>query len=96
MARVAGEHGVSRAQVALAWVRQQEAVTAPIAVEHLEDAVASVDPTLGEDELKALSADHAPRFAKGFSQRRACAAFSAPAPDTISLEIDGISNRRMA
>ena len=55
---VAEERGVSRAQVALAWVRQQEAVAAPIVgatkTQHLDDAVASVDLWLDDDELDAL------------------------------------------
>ena len=68
--RIAAERGVPRAQVALAWVRQQEAVTAPIVgatkMQHLEDAVASVDLELTADELDALGADYAPRFNEGF------------------------------
>ncbi|MCM6763149.1 aldo/keto reductase [Rathayibacter sp. ZW T2_19] len=70
VARIAEERGVPRAQVALAWVRQQEAVTAPIVgatkMHHLEDAVASVELELTADELTALGADYAPRFNEGF------------------------------
>ena len=68
--RIATERGVPRAQIALAWVRQQEAVTAPIVgatkMQHLEDAVASVDVELTAEELEALGADYAPRFNEGF------------------------------
>ncbi|MBO0984841.1 aldo/keto reductase [Rathayibacter sp. SD072] len=70
VARIAEERGVPRAQVALAWVRQQEAVTAPIVgatkMHHLEDAVASVELELTAEELTALGADYAPRFNEGF------------------------------
>ncbi|QHC67210.1 aldo/keto reductase [Rathayibacter sp. VKM Ac-2759] len=70
VARIAGERGIPRAQVALAWVRQQPVVTAPIVgatkMQHLEDAVASVDVELTPDELEALGADYAPRVNEGF------------------------------
>lgn len=55
--------------MALAWVRQQEAVTAPIVrpqLHHLDDAVASLDVELTADELEALGADYAPRANEGF------------------------------
>ncbi|MEO7016165.1 MAG: aldo/keto reductase, partial [Leifsonia sp.] len=55
---IAEERGVTRAQVALAWVRQQEAVSSPIVgvtkPQHLDDAVASVDLELATDELERL------------------------------------------
>lgn len=70
VAWVAEERGVPRAQVALAWVRQQRAVTSPIVgatkLEHLEDAVASVDITLTEAETTALEAMYVPRDPEGF------------------------------
>jgi len=70
VARLAEERGVSRAQIALAWVRQQQAVTAPIVgatkMHHLDDAVASVDLELSAEELSALGADYAPRSNEGF------------------------------
>jgi aryl-alcohol dehydrogenase (NADP+) len=63
---VAAARGVSRAQVALAWVRQQEVVTAPIVGAtkplHLDDAIASVDLVLDADELAALEAPYVPRL----------------------------------
>jgi aryl-alcohol dehydrogenase (NADP+) len=68
--RIAGDHGVSRAQVALAWVRQQSAVTAPIVgatkPQHLADAVASLELTLTREELDALEAPYTPRRPEGF------------------------------
>jgi len=70
VAQVAGDRGVHRAQVALAWVRQQPAVTSPIVgatrAEHLVDAIASVDLTLTDDELARLAAPYRPRAAEGF------------------------------
>ncbi len=67
---VAQERGVSRAQVALAWVRQQDAVTSPIVgatkPHHLSDAVASVDLTLTAAELARLEEPYVTRAAEGF------------------------------
>ena len=62
---VAGARGVSPAQVALAWVRQQDVVVAPIIGAskplHLEDALTSLDLTLDAEELAALEAPYTPR-----------------------------------
>lgn len=70
VASIADRRGVSRAQVALAWVRQQSAVTAPIVgatkAAHLDDAVASLDVVLDADELAALEAPYTPREPEGF------------------------------
>src|SRR3954462_5488051 len=53
VAKIAESRGVSRAQVALAWVLRQPAVTAPIVGAtkpgHLEDAIAAVDLELSDD-----------------------------------------------
>ncbi len=68
--RVATARGVSMAQAALAWVRQQAAVTAPIVgatkPQHLADAIASLDITLTEDEIAALTAPYVPQRPEGF------------------------------
>jgi aryl-alcohol dehydrogenase-like predicted oxidoreductase len=65
VASVAEARGVTRAQVALAWVRQQEVVTAPIVGAtrpgHLGDAIASVDLVLDDDEVATLEAPYVPR-----------------------------------
>lgn len=67
---VADARGVPRAQVALAWVRQQEAVTSPIVgatkPRHIDDAVASVGITLTQDELDRLEAPYVVRAPEGF------------------------------
>jgi 1-deoxyxylulose-5-phosphate synthase len=68
--RVAEARGASRAQVALAWVLAQPAVTAPIVgatkPQHLEDAIAAVDLELTDDELDVLEADYVPHAPSGF------------------------------
>jgi aryl-alcohol dehydrogenase-like predicted oxidoreductase len=70
VAAVAGERGVSRAQVALAWVLQQPAVTAPIVgvtrPEHLSDAVAAVDLRLDGDELRRLEEHYVPHLPEAY------------------------------
>jgi aryl-alcohol dehydrogenase-like predicted oxidoreductase len=67
---VAGERGVPRAQVALAWVLAQEAVTAPIVgatkPDHLEDAIAAEALELSDDELQALEEHYVPHAPTGF------------------------------
>ncbi len=67
---VASSRGVSPAQVALAWVRQQAPVTAPIVgatkAAHLADAVASVDLELSDEECALLEAPYTPREPSGF------------------------------
>ncbi|MFE9031731.1 aldo/keto reductase [Streptomyces iakyrus] len=63
--RIAGERGVPRARVALAWLLHQPAVTAPIVGAsrpgHLEDAVAAVETELSDKELEELERPYGPR-----------------------------------
>ena len=70
VAAIAKARGVTMAQVALAWVRQQPAVTAPIVgvtkQQHLDDAIASLGITLTGDELDALEAPYMPQRPEGF------------------------------
>lgn len=70
VAQVAAERHVSRAQVALAWVAQQPAVTAPIfgatRPQHLEDAVAAVQLQLSDEELDRLQRHYVPHAIEGF------------------------------
>ena len=69
VARVAARRGVSRAQVALAWVMAQPAVTSPIVgvtrAAHLADAVAAVDLELRGVELEELGAGYLPHAVAG-------------------------------
>jgi 1-deoxyxylulose-5-phosphate synthase len=70
VAAVAGERGVPRAQVALAWLLHQPTVTAPIVgatkLAHLSDAVAAVELELTDDEVARLEAPYAPHEVAGF------------------------------
>jgi aryl-alcohol dehydrogenase-like predicted oxidoreductase len=70
VAAVAAERGVSRAQIALAWVLHQPAVTAPIVgvtkPAHLTDALAAVELRLGDDELRRLEEHYVPHTPEGF------------------------------
>ena len=67
---VAERHGVSRAQVALAWVRQQGPVTAPIIgatkPEHLDDALESLELALEPDDIDLLETPYTPRNPEGY------------------------------
>jgi 1-deoxyxylulose-5-phosphate synthase len=69
VAKVAADRGLSRAQVALAWIAGHPAVDAPIVgatkPEHLDDAVASVDVVLTDDEVDALEAPYRPHSIAG-------------------------------
>lgn len=70
VAAVADELQVSRAQVALAWVMQQPAVTAPIVgvtkLGHLDDAVAAAGLTLSPEHLARLAEPYVPHAPEGY------------------------------
>ena len=63
--------GVSRAQVALAWMLSKPFITAPIIgatkPHHLEDAVAAPSLTLTPEEIASLEAPYVPHPVLGFS-----------------------------
>jgi 1-deoxyxylulose-5-phosphate synthase len=69
VARIAAERGVSRAQVALAWVASRPGVSAPIVgatkPHHLTDAVASLELTLTPDEVDRLEKPYGTRPVAG-------------------------------
>ncbi|MET8517444.1 aldo/keto reductase [Streptomyces sp. NPDC005077] len=71
VAAIADERGDTRAQVALAWLLRQPGVTAPIVgatkPQHLDDAVASVDLRLSDDDCKRLEEHYSPRGIVGFA-----------------------------
>jgi aryl-alcohol dehydrogenase-like predicted oxidoreductase len=66
---VARRRGLPTAQVALAWLLHRPGVTAPIVgatrAEHLEDALAAEQLSLGEDELADLEAPYVPHAVSG-------------------------------
>jgi 1-deoxyxylulose-5-phosphate synthase len=65
VATVAATRDVSPAQVALAWLLQQPAVTAPIVGatrgEHIDDATAATQLTLTTEEITQLEQPYQPR-----------------------------------
>ena len=69
--RIANDRGVSPAQVALAWVSRHPSVVAPIVgatkPHHLDDAVASLDLSLGDEEAALLEEPYVPRGVAGFA-----------------------------
>ena len=71
VAEIAEERGVNRAQVALAWISRQPGVSAPIVgatkPAHLEDAIASVQLVLDDDECRRLEEHYEPRSVAGHS-----------------------------
>jgi aryl-alcohol dehydrogenase (NADP+) len=66
---LADSRGVSPAQVGLAWLLAQPAVTSPIvgvtSPQHLTDAIAAVDLQLSEDEVAELGVDYVPHGIAG-------------------------------
>jgi 1-deoxyxylulose-5-phosphate synthase len=61
---VAGERGLPPAQVALAWLLHKPGVTAPIvgatSLDHLEDALAAAELSLGGEEIARLQEPYVP------------------------------------
>ncbi len=68
-ARLAAKRGIKPAQVALAWLRSRPGVTAPVLgvtrVEHLEEAVASLNIVLDADEIRMLEELYQPHTVRG-------------------------------
>jgi len=69
--RIAAAHGVSRAQVALAWMLQKPFVTSPIIgatkPHHLDDAIAALDLELAPEEISQLEEPYTPCAVAGFA-----------------------------
>jgi aryl-alcohol dehydrogenase-like predicted oxidoreductase len=69
VAEIAAARGVSRAQVALAWMLHHPSVTAPIVgatkPEHLADALAAVELELSPEEAASLEEPYAPHGVSG-------------------------------
>jgi aryl-alcohol dehydrogenase-like predicted oxidoreductase len=73
--RVAEEHGVKRAQIALAWLRSKPVVVAPLVgantTQQIDDAVASLEIELTDADISALEAHYTPRYDfQGISDER--------------------------
>ena len=70
VAAVAADHGVPRAQVALAWLLAKPGITAPIVgatkVQHLDDAFAATRLTLSSDDVARLEEAYVPHAVAGF------------------------------
>jgi aryl-alcohol dehydrogenase-like predicted oxidoreductase len=66
----ARNRNVSRAQIALAWVRQSPGVTAPIVgatkPQHLSDALGALELVLTQDEIAELETPYIPHQISGF------------------------------
>ncbi|WP_037568494.1 aldo/keto reductase [Phaeacidiphilus oryzae] len=64
--QVADAHGVSRAQIALAWLHRQPVVAAPLvgagSIEQIDDAIASLHIELTDEQVRALIAPYTPRY----------------------------------
>jgi aryl-alcohol dehydrogenase-like predicted oxidoreductase len=67
---IAAERGVSRSQVALAWVSRNPVVTAPIVgvgkPKYLDEALASLELVLTDEEVARLEAPYRPHTPAGF------------------------------
>jgi 1-deoxyxylulose-5-phosphate synthase len=82
---IAAARGVSRARIALAWLHRQPVVAAPLvgarSIAQIDDAVASLDVELTDDEVRALEAPYTPRYDfQGISDERELAAIRARIP----------------
>ncbi|HEX8306016.1 MAG TPA: aldo/keto reductase [Jatrophihabitans sp.] len=70
VAEIAEQRGVSRAQIALAWVLRHPVVSAPIVgatkLEHLSDAFAALDVELSDAEVDRLESGYRPHSIAGF------------------------------
>lgn len=68
--KIAEDHGVPRAQIALAWILSKQVVTAPIIgasrPAHLTDAIGALDVTLSAEEIAELEMAYVPHEATGF------------------------------
>ena len=66
VASVANGRGVSRAQIALAWLRRNPVVVAPLVgatkTSHIDDAVASLEIDLTNEEVARLERPYTPRY----------------------------------
>jgi aryl-alcohol dehydrogenase-like predicted oxidoreductase len=70
VATLAAARGVSRAQIAMAWLLQKPGISSPIfgasKALHIEDAVAALSLDLSDDEMAMLEAPYVPHPVVGF------------------------------
>jgi aryl-alcohol dehydrogenase-like predicted oxidoreductase len=68
---IAVERGISRAQVALAWMLGKPGISAPIVgatkMQHLDDAIGAVEVTLTQDEIDRLEKPYQAHDVAGFA-----------------------------
>jgi len=73
--KVAAGHGVTPSQVALAWTLQAPGITSVIfgtsKLDHIDEAIKSLDVKLTADEVAALEAPYKPRGIIGHEQPQA-------------------------
>ena len=71
LTEIARKHGVSNAQVALAWMLSKPEVSAPIVgaskMQHLDDALNSLELRLDDEEIKSLEEPYEPHPVLGHS-----------------------------
>ena len=71
LGEIAQAKGAPRAQIALAWMLQKSAITAPIIgaskMHHLDDAVVALGLKLSPNEIAALEEPYMPHPVLGFS-----------------------------
>jgi aryl-alcohol dehydrogenase-like predicted oxidoreductase len=69
--QLAGERGLSSAQIALGWLLGRPGVAAPIVgatdIRHLEEAISAVDVSLSEQEVARLEEPYRPHRILGHS-----------------------------
>jgi aryl-alcohol dehydrogenase-like predicted oxidoreductase len=85
-----GVGGVSRAQIALAWLRRNPVVAAPLVgartIQQIDDAVSSLDLDLTDEEAHRLEAPYTPRHDfQGISDARELERIKAGIPGYANL-----------
>ena len=67
---MAKARGISRAQIALAWLLSKPVITAPIVgatkLHHLDDAIAAINVKLSAEEIATLEQSYVPHAVVGF------------------------------
>jgi aryl-alcohol dehydrogenase-like predicted oxidoreductase len=89
--KIAQDRGISLAQVALAWLHSKPVVSAPIvgasSTAQIDDAVASLEITLTDDEIRALERHYTPRYDfQAISDDKEMAAIMARIPQFITAD----------